>query len=65
MNTELQFTRYLYGKDEVEISLMTNLLNRTNDAIFWADELFHSGFVISQVTYASAPSVFNKWHNLC
>ena len=45
MNTELQFTRYLYGKDEVEISLMTNLLNRTNDAIFWADELFHSGFV--------------------
>lgn len=45
MNTELQFTRYLYGKDEVEISLMTNLLNRNEDAIFWAYELFHSGFV--------------------
>lgn len=50
MNTELQFTRYLYGKDEVEISLMTNLLNRNEDAIFWAYELFHSGFVKDLIT---------------
>jgi hypothetical protein len=45
MNIDLQFTRYLYGKDEVEIAFMTNLLNRNEDAIFWAYELFHSGFV--------------------
>jgi len=45
MNTDLQFTRYLYGKDEVEIAFMTNLLNKKEEAIFWAYELFHSGFI--------------------
>jgi hypothetical protein len=38
------FTRYLYLKDEVEIALLTSLLNKNEDAIFWAFELYFSGF---------------------
>jgi hypothetical protein len=38
------FTRYLYIKDEVELSLLVSILNRHGDAIFWAYELYYSGF---------------------
>jgi len=41
---ELVFTRYLYVKDEVRIALLVSILNKSDDAIFWAYELYHSGF---------------------
>lgn len=44
MSSELQFTRYLYAKDEVQLSLVLSILNKDDDALFWACELFHSGF---------------------
>ena len=39
-----QFTRYLYEKDEVKLSLLFSLLNKSDEAVFWAYELFYSGF---------------------
>jgi hypothetical protein len=44
--SNLVFTRYLYVKDEVKIALLISLLNKSDDALFWAFELFHSGFQI-------------------
>lgn len=45
MNNEFIFTRYLYVKQEVIISLFTCVLERKEDkALFWAFELFYSGF---------------------
>jgi hypothetical protein len=41
---QIIFTRYLYLKDEVEIALLASLLNKNEDAIFWAFELYFSGF---------------------
>ena len=38
------FTRYLYIKDEVKIALLLSILNKSDDAIFWAYELLYSGF---------------------
>lgn len=38
------FTQYLYIKDEVRISLLVSILNKSDDALFWAFELYHSGF---------------------
>jgi hypothetical protein len=38
------FTRYLYLKDEVEISLTTSILEKKEEAVFWAYELYHSGY---------------------
>ena len=40
----LIFTRYLYVKDEVEISLLVSILNKSDDSLFWAYELYYSGF---------------------
>jgi len=42
---ELQFTRYLYEKDEVKLALIVSILNKKEDSVFWAYELYHSGFV--------------------
>jgi hypothetical protein len=42
--SDLVFTRYLYLKDEVRIALLVCLLNKSDDAMFWAYELFYSGF---------------------
>jgi len=42
----LVFTRYLYIKDEVKIALLISLLNKSDAALFWAYELFYSGFQI-------------------
>jgi len=42
--SELVFTRYLYLKDEVRISLLVSILQKSDDAIFWAYELYYSGF---------------------
>ena len=41
---DLIFTRYLYVKEEVELTLLVSILNKSDDAIFWAFELFYSGF---------------------
>jgi hypothetical protein len=41
---EFQFTRYLYEKDEVKLSLVVSIINKKDEAIFWAYELFYSGF---------------------
>ena len=38
------FTRYLYIKDEVKMALLIAILNKSDDAIFWAYELLYSGF---------------------
>ena len=45
MNNHLQFTRYLYVKDEVKYSLLiASLLNKKEEANFWMAELFYSEF---------------------
>jgi hypothetical protein len=45
MSNELQFTRYLYEKDEVTLSLIMCVLNKNEEeAVFWAYELYYSGF---------------------
>lgn len=44
MTQSLVFTRYLYIKDEVEISLITSLLTKNERSLFWAFELYYSGF---------------------
>lgn len=41
-----RFSRYLYEVDEVKISLMMSILDKRRDeALFWAFELFRSGFI--------------------
>ena len=41
-----RFSRYLYEVDEVKISLMMSILDKRKDeALFWAFELFRSGYI--------------------
>ena len=43
--TELIFTRYLYSKEDVVRSLFVAVLNKeTDEALFWAYEIYYSGF---------------------
>lgn len=42
---DIVFTRYLYIKQEVKLALLASLLNKSYDALFWAYELYYSGFV--------------------
>lgn len=44
MKNEFQFTRYLYEKEEVKLSLILCILHKKEEAIFWAYELYYSGF---------------------
>jgi hypothetical protein len=45
MSKEIIFTRYLYEKAEVEISLFLSLLSKKEEeALFWGYELYYSGF---------------------
>ena len=44
IGSDLVFTRYLYVKDEVRISLLVSILNKSDDSIFWAYEIYYSGF---------------------
>jgi len=44
------FTRYLYVKDEVKLSLITSLLDKKEKALFWAYELYYSGFEYELLT---------------
>ena len=47
MNNKLTLTRYLYFADEVALSLLDCLIEQRdlNEALFWVDELYSSGFV--------------------
>jgi hypothetical protein len=38
--SDLVFTQYLYIKEEVCLALLVSILNKSNDAIFWAYELY-------------------------
>lgn len=44
--SNLVFTRYLYIKDEVKLALLVSILKKSDDAIFWAYELYYSGFKV-------------------
>jgi len=41
---EFIFTRYLYEKEEVEYTFIMTLLHKKEECLFWAYELFYSGF---------------------
>lgn len=44
-NPLIVLTRYLYIKDEVRVSLLTSILEKKEArSLFWAYELYHSGF---------------------
>lgn len=50
MSNEIQFTRYLYEKDEVKLSLIVCVLNKKEEeAVFWAYELYYSGFKLELI----------------
>jgi hypothetical protein len=50
MSSEIQFTRYLYEKDEVKLSLIMCILNKKeSESEFWAYELYHSGFKLELI----------------
>ena len=51
LNKKIIFTRYLYIKEEVEYSLLLSLLNKSDDALFWAYELYYSGFQEDLIYY--------------
>ena len=38
------FTRYLYVKDEVRLTLIMSILGKRESSMFWAYELYYSGF---------------------
>ena len=44
MNKLMVLTRYLYVKEEVAIAVLTSMLDNDPVAIYWAYELYHSGF---------------------
>jgi hypothetical protein len=44
MTSQIVLTNLLYFKDEVIVSLLTSLLNKSEAAVFWAYELHYSGF---------------------
>jgi hypothetical protein len=45
VENNFKFTRYLYEKQEVEIAFVISLLsNKIDESLFWAYELFYSGF---------------------
>jgi hypothetical protein len=49
---DIIFTRYLYIKQEVKLSLLVALLNKNSEqALFWVDELYYSGFISELLEY--------------
>lgn len=44
MTNQIILTNLLYLKDEVEFALLISLLNKNESAIFWAYEIYYSGF---------------------
>ena len=70
MNEHYQFTRYMYEKSEVEIALIIAILNKTDDALFWAYELYYSGCIMELIElfwkiyydfYATLNASFEKY----
>jgi len=70
MNEHFQFTRYMYEKSEVEIALIIAILNKTDDALFWAYELYYSGCITELIVllwkiyydfYATLNASFEKY----
>ena len=70
MNEHFQFTRYMYEKSEVEIALIVAILNKTDDALFWAYELYYSGCITELIEllwkiyydfYATLNASFEKY----
>ena len=70
MNDHFQFTRYVYEESEVEIALVIALLNKTDDALFWAYELYYSGYITNLIEllwkiyydfYATLNASFEKY----
>lgn len=70
MSKHFQFTRYMYEASEVEIALIIALLNKTDDALFWAYELYYSGCIPQLITllwkiyydfYATLNASFEKY----
>lgn len=67
VRTSIAFTRYLYEKTEVLHSLLFALLNRNREeALFWAYELYFSGFDVELAEwirwiYATFYSQVDKW----
>ena len=49
--SNIVLTRYLYLKDEVKLAFLVSLLNKSDDAIFWAYELYYSGFKMEFYNY--------------
>ena len=45
-SSNIILTRYLYLKDEVVLHLISDILDKKESAIYWACELFHSGFKV-------------------
>ena len=68
----MTLTRYLYNKEHVEFSLLTAIQERKREeALFWAYELYHSGFgddvtalVASQVSCPKLRAYFEKLPDL-
>jgi len=42
--SKIIFTRYLYVKDEVILALVTSIIDKHDKSLFWAYELYYSGF---------------------
>jgi len=70
MSKHFQFTRYMYEESEVEIALIVAILNKTDDALFWAYELYYSGCIPQLITilwkiyydfYATLNASFEKY----
>ena len=73
-SSDIVFTRYLYIKDEVKIALLLSILHKSDDALFWAYELYYSGFVKELFTllwsiyynfFASTNPTFEKYFMKC
>ena len=43
-DSKIIFSRYLYLKDEIKLTLLISILNKHESALFWAYELYFSGF---------------------
>ena len=62
--SELIFTRYLYSKEDVMRGLFIALLNKeTDEALFWAYEIYYSGFQEEIMEYVMR--IFHEIYEKC